>query len=134
VRYFGTLVPIERLILPVVPIISFYFGYVSHVFVLIQGCSYPWALFEIQTAYHKFLAHWCRGTSRAENEAYDTVGQFIEAEGILQLTGMDLNGPGEASSSRTIAGVDAETVILSLKERVQWLEQRLFEKVHCIFH
>ncbi|CAK9237092.1 unnamed protein product, partial [Sphagnum troendelagicum] len=69
-----------------------------------------------------------RGTSRAENEAYDTVGQFIEAEGILQLTGMDLNGPGEASSSRTIAGVDAETVILSLKERVQWLEQRLFEK------
>ncbi|CAM6009525.1 unnamed protein product [Sphagnum balticum] len=69
-----------------------------------------------------------RGTSRAENEAYDTVGQFIEAEGILQLTGMDLNGPGEASSSRSIAGVDAETVILSLKERVQWLEQRLFEK------
>ncbi|CAM5998942.1 unnamed protein product [Sphagnum balticum] len=37
-------------------------------------------------------------------------------------------GPVKASSSCSLAGVDTQTVILSLKERVHWLEQRLFEK------
>lgn len=55
----------------------------------------------------------------------------MEAEGIMRA-GMDPSGPGEASSSCSSAGVDSETVILSLKERVRWLEQRLFEKVSLI--
>jgi hypothetical protein len=65
---------------------------------------------------------------------YETVGNFMETEGIAQLTGMDLSGPVKASSSCSLAGVDTQTVILSLKERVHWLEQRLFEKVYSVRH
>ena len=72
-----------------------------------------------------------RGRSREESDGYDHDGRFLEAEGaIMRATGVDPNGTGEASSSScSSAGVDNETVILSLKERVRWLEQRLCEKV-----
>lgn len=64
-----------------------------------------------------------------DNEIYDPDGQYIEADGMLRATGVDANGTGEPSSSTSSVGVDSETVILSLKDRVRWLEQRLFEKV-----
>ncbi|KAL2609820.1 hypothetical protein R1flu_028393 [Riccia fluitans] len=69
-----------------------------------------------------------RGGNRIDSESYDNDGQYIEADGMLRSTGLDANGPGEPSSSSSSVGVDSETVILSLKDRVRWLEQRLFEK------
>lgn len=69
--------------------------------------------------------------NRGDSDGYEHDGRFLEAEGtILRATGLDPSGPGEASSSCSTAGLDNETVILSLKERVRWLEQRLCEKVH----
>lgn len=71
----------------------------------------------------------CRGRSRGDSDGYEQDGRFLEADGtIMRATGLDPSGPDEASSSSS-AGVDNETVILSLKERVRWLEQRLCEKV-----
>ena len=72
-----------------------------------------------------------RGRSTGESDGYEHDGRFLEAEGaIMRGTGVDPSGTGEASSSScSSAGVDNETVILSLKERVRWLEQRLCEKV-----
>ena len=52
----------------------------------------------------------------------------------MRVSAQDRSGPGEASSSSSFAGLDAETVIMSLKERVRWLEQRLSEKVHLGSH
>ncbi|KAL3678706.1 hypothetical protein R1sor_021662 [Riccia sorocarpa] len=69
-----------------------------------------------------------RGGNRIDSESYDNDRQYIEADGMLRSTGLDSNGPGEPSSSSSSVGVDSETVILSLKDRVRWLEQRLFEK------
>lgn len=72
-----------------------------------------------------------RVRSRGESEGYEQDGRFLEAEGtIMRATGLDPSGPGEASSSCSTAGLDNETVIASLKERVRWLEQRLCEKVY----
>ncbi|XP_073394018.1 uncharacterized protein [Physcomitrium patens] len=69
-----------------------------------------------------------RGRSRGDSDGYEQDGRFLEADGtIMRATGLDPSGPDEASSSSS-AGVDNETVILSLKERVRWLEQRLCEK------
>lgn len=65
--------------------------------------------------------------NRGDGEGYEN-GRFIEAES-MGVSGRDASGPGEPSSSCSSAGVDSETVILSLKERVRWLEQRLSEKV-----
>lgn len=72
-----------------------------------------------------------RVRSRGESDGYEHDGRFLEAEGtIMRATGVDPSGTGEASSSScSSAGVDTETVILSLRERVRWLEQRLSEKV-----
>ena len=69
--------------------------------------------------------------SRGESEGDEHDGRFLEAEGtIMRATGVDPSGAGEASSSScSSAGVDTETVVLSLRERVRWLEQRLSEKV-----
>ncbi|KAG6550159.1 hypothetical protein Mapa_008116 [Marchantia paleacea] len=69
-----------------------------------------------------------RGGNRIDSDNYDNEGQYIEADGMLRAAGPDTNGPGEPSSSSSSVGVDTETVILSLKDRVLWLEQRLFEK------
>ncbi|BFI22690.1 hypothetical protein MPTK1_8g14880 [Marchantia polymorpha subsp. ruderalis] len=66
--------------------------------------------------------------NRIDSDNYDNDGQYIEADGMLRAAGPDTNGPGEPSSSSSSVGVDTETVILSLKDRVLWLEQRLFEK------
>lgn len=76
-----------------------------------------------------------RVRSRGESDAYEHDGRFLEAEGtIMRATGVDPSGTGEASSSScSSAGVDNETVILSLRERVRWLEQRLCEKVWQAF-
>lgn len=51
---------------------------------------------------------------------------MVDIDNFRQGASTDSNGAPEASSSA--AGLNAETVILSLKERVQWLEQRLVEK------
>lgn len=70
-----------------------------------------------------------RVRSRGDSDGYEHDGRFLEAEGtILRATGLDPSGAGEASSSCSTAGLDNETVILSLRERVRWLEQRLCEK------
>ncbi|KAG0612014.1 hypothetical protein M758_7G183800 [Ceratodon purpureus] len=71
-----------------------------------------------------------RVRSRGESEGDEHDGRFLEAEGtIMRATGVDPSGAGEASSSScSSAGVDTETVVLSLRERVRWLEQRLSEK------
>jgi len=72
-----------------------------------------------------------RARSRGDSDGYEQDGRFLEADGtIMRATGLDPSGPGEASSSCSSAGVDNETVILSLRERVRWLEQRLYEKVY----
>ncbi|XP_024401226.1 uncharacterized protein [Physcomitrium patens] len=70
-----------------------------------------------------------RARSRGDSDGYEQDGRFLEADGtIMRATALDPSGPGEASSSCSSAGVDNETVILSLRERVRWLEQRLCEK------
>ncbi|CAM6084166.1 unnamed protein product [Calypogeia fissa] len=69
-----------------------------------------------------------RDRNGGESEIYDPDGQYIDADGMLRATGSDANGTGEPSSSTSSVGVDSETVILSLKDRVRWLEQRLLEK------
>lgn len=72
-----------------------------------------------------------RVRNRADLDAYDNDGRLMEAEGMLRAAGLDVTGAGSEASSSS-AGLDSETVILSLKERVQWLEQRLLEKVDLV--
>lgn len=67
-----------------------------------------------------------RGKTKIDGERYDKDSSLVEIDNFRRGASTDLNGASEASSSA--AGLNAETVILSLKERVQWLEQRLVEK------
>lgn len=53
--------------------------------------------------------------------------RFGETKGVLRGR-VGSVGSTEASSSNSLGGLDAETVIASLKKRVQWLQQRLLEK------
>lgn len=64
--------------------------------------------------------------SKTDVERYEKDGSLVDIDNFRQGASTDSNGAPEASSSA--AGLNAETVILSLKERVQWLEQRLVEK------
>ena len=75
----------------------------------------------------RFLWFSCRGKAKTDSERYEKDGSLVEIDNFRRGTSTDSNGAPEASSSA--AGLNAETVILSLKERVQWLEQRLVEKV-----
>eukprot|EP00252_Welwitschia_mirabilis_P006889 TRINITY_DN1781_c0_g1_i1.p1 TRINITY_DN1781_c0_g1~~TRINITY_DN1781_c0_g1_i1.p1 ORF type:complete len:1298 (-),score=334.57 TRINITY_DN1781_c0_g1_i1:264-4157(-) len=67
-----------------------------------------------------------RGKLKTSCERGDKVASMAETENFRQVTTADSNATPEASSSQ--AGLSADTVILSLKERVHWLEQRLAEK------
>jgi len=67
-----------------------------------------------------------RGKVKTNGERYEKDGSLVEIDNFRRGASTDSNGTPEASSSA--AGLNAKTVILSLKERVQWLEQRLVEK------
>lgn len=91
-----------------------------------------WTAESTNSGWFKFLISVlvrCRDRNGGDNEIYDPDGQYIDADGMLRATSSDANGTGEPSSSTSSVGVDSETVILSLKDRVRWLEQRLLEKV-----
>lgn len=67
-----------------------------------------------------------RGKTRTDGERYEKDSSLVEIDNFRRDASTDSNGAPEASSSA--AGLNSETVILSLKERVHWLEQRLVEK------